>query len=200
MKEKTRTGISAVVSLIAYFILKKNLSWSPIVSGLLAVALYFAVYLLLKPKLKIGKIDVEDIKGGEAMHRMMVEANDDMQTIYRCSQSLSNEDIKRKAVKLHELGSRILAFLNDNPGRIPQARRFFTYYLDTGANILEKYRKIEEGGPSGAQLGRLSEETSRAMDVLYDAFTNQFDRLVQNEVLDVEADIKALEETLHLEG
>ncbi|MDO5021796.1 MAG: 5-bromo-4-chloroindolyl phosphate hydrolysis family protein [Eubacteriales bacterium] len=200
MKENLRTGVSAVVSLAVYFVLKNMLVWNPIVAGVIAVVLYFAVYLLLKPALKIGKVNVENLKGGENMHRMMVEANEDMQAIYNCSQTLNSIEIKQKAENLHELGSRILAFLNNNPDRIPQARRFFTYYLDTGANILKKYRKIEIGSPTGEQIDRLSKETSRAMDILYEAFTKQFGRLVQNEVLDVEADIKTLEETLHLEG
>jgi hypothetical protein len=38
------------------------------------------------------------------------------------------------------------------------------------------------------------------LDILQDAFMTQFNKLVQNEVMDVEADIGLLEKTLHLEG
>ncbi|NLJ64259.1 MAG: hypothetical protein GX337_02565 [Christensenellaceae bacterium] len=196
MKEKTRTTIAVIVSLIAYYVLHNMLFWNPLVSGIIAVVLYFAVFLLLKPVLRIGDTNVENIRGGEAMHRMMSDAHDDMQSIYMASQKIKDKDIKRKAEKLHELGSRILNYLNDNPSSIPEARRFFTYYLDTGQNILNKYMRLETSNPGSAEIKALSEKTSRGMDILYDAFTKQFSRLMRNELMDVEADIKMLEESL----
>jgi hypothetical protein len=47
---------------------------------------------------------------------------------------------------------------------------------------------------------RLTPETARALDILQDAFMAQFNKLMQNEVMDVEADIDLLEKTLHMEG
>ena len=196
MKEKTRTTIAVIISLIAYYILSSVLKWNTLVAGLIAVVLYFAVFLLLKPVLRIGSTNVENIKGGETMHRMMSDAHEDMQSIYMTAQNIKDRDIKQKAEKLHELGSRILKYLNDNPSSIPEARRFFTYYLDTGQNILNKYMRLETSNPGSAEIKELSEKTSRGMDILYDAFTKQFSRLMRNELMDVEADIKMLEESL----
>lgn len=196
MKEKTRTTIAVIISLIAFYILSSVLKWNTLVAGLIAVVLYFAVFLLLKPVLRIGSTNVENIKGGETMHRMMSDAHEDIQSIYIASQNIRDKDIKQKAEKLHELGSRILKYLNDNPSSIPEARRFFTYYLDTGQNILNKYMRLETSNPGSAEIKELSEKTSRGMDILYDAFTKQFSRLMRNELMDVEADIKMLEESL----
>ncbi|HHU02232.1 MAG TPA: hypothetical protein GXZ91_03740 [Christensenellaceae bacterium] len=196
MKEKTRTTIAVIISLIAFYILSSVLKWNTLVAGLIAVVLYFAVFLLLKPVLRIGSTNVENIKGGETMHRMMSDAHEDIQSIYLAAQKINNKDIKQKAEKLHELGSRILKYLNDNPSSIPEARRFFTYYLDTGQNILNKYMRLETSNPGSAEIKELSEKTSRGMDILYDAFTKQFSRLMRNELMDVEADIKMLEESL----
>ena len=196
MKEKTRTTIAVIISLIAFYILSSVLKWNTLVAGLIAVVLYFAVFLLLKPVLRIGDTNVENIKGGETMHRMMSDAHEDIQSIYLAAQKINNKDIKQKAEKLHELGSRILKYLNDNPSSIPEARRFFTYYLDTGQNILNKYMRLENSNPGSAEIKELSEKTSRGMDILYDAFTKQFSRLMRNELMDVEADIKMLEESL----
>jgi len=196
MKEKTRTTIAVIISLIAYYILSSVLKWNTLVAGLIAVVLYFAVFLLLKPVLRIGSTNVENIRGGETMHRMMSDAHEDIQSIYMAAQNIKDKDIKQKAEKLHELGSRILKYLNDNPSSIPEARRFFTYYLDTGQNILSKYMRLENSNPGSAEIKELSEKTSRGMDILYDAFTKQFSRLMRNELMDVEADIKMLEESL----
>ncbi len=196
MKEKTRTTIAVIISLIAFYILSSVLKWNTLVAGLIAVVLYFAVFLLLKPVLRIGSTNVENIRGGETMHRMMSDAHEDIQSIYMAAQNIKDKDIKQKAEKLHELGSRILKYLNDNPSSIPEARRFFTYYLDTGQNILNKYMRLETSNPGSAEIKELSEKTSRGMDILYDAFTKQFSRLMRNELMDVEADIKMLEESL----
>ena len=45
MKEKTRTIIAVIISLIAFYILSSVLKWNTLVAGLIAVVLYFAVFL-----------------------------------------------------------------------------------------------------------------------------------------------------------
>lgn len=200
MTEALRSLLGLIVAAAAFLGLNFGLKWNLFVSAGLAVALYFAVYLLLKPSLRIGKTRVDSIKGGEQLHQMMADAHEDMKTIYNAAQGAGGEGIRLKAVKLHELGNRMLNYLSQNPASIPQARRFFTYYLDTGANILSKYMKLAKSNPNSAEVQRLTPETARAVDILQDAFMEQFNKLMANEVMDVEADIKLLENTLKMEG
>lgn len=130
----------------------------------------------------------------------MSDAHEDMQVIYKASQQAGDAQIAEKAGQLHALGNRLLTYLGENPQKISQSRRFFSFYLDTGANILTKYTNLIRNNPESPQVQRLTPQTVRALEVLQDAFMSQFNKLMQNEVMDVEADIDLLEKTLHLEG
>ncbi|NLL54482.1 MAG: hypothetical protein GX246_04950, partial [Clostridiales bacterium] len=171
-----------------------------VVSGLIAILIYGAVFFLAKPVKRIGNTPVENIKGGQELLQIMSDAHDDMQVILKASQSALEAEIDVKAKKLYELGNRLLTYLGNNPEKISSARRFFSFYLATGANILAKYMDLIASNPDSPQVQRLTPETARALDILQDAFMTQFNKLVQNEVMDVEADIGLLEKTLHLEG
>lgn len=200
MKESIRVTVSLLVSLAAFALLFFGLKWQIWVSAALALLLYGAVYLMGKPILRIGSVKVDSIKGGEELHQMMADAQDDMRTIYNASQSVRDQGVKDKALKLHQLGNSILSYLSENPGKIGSARRFFTYYLDTGAGILDKYMRLARTNPNSSQVQQLTPQTAQAMDILHDAFMGQFNKLMQNELIDVEADIRLLENTLKMEG
>ena len=156
MKEATRAGLAVVLALAAFYMLLLVMKWHLLVAVVIAVLIYFAVYMLTKPVLKIGSVQVDNLRGGEDLHQMMSDAHQDMQVIYNASQMVRDEAIKQKAVKLHALGNPILTYLGNNPERIPRARRFFTYYLDTGANILTKYMNLVASNPESAQVQGLA--------------------------------------------
>lgn len=200
MSEGLRSLLGLLAGLGSFLLLHLSMRWNLFVAAGIAVLLYLAVYYLTKPALRIGKIKVDRLKGGEELHQMMSDAHADMQVIYRASQAVGDTGIRSKALKLHELGNQMLSYLSQNPGTISSARRFFSYYLDTGAGILSKYMKLTTGNPSSPEVQRLTPETDKALDTLYEAFMAQFNKLMANEVMDVEADIQLLEKTLKMEG
>lgn len=200
MSEALRSILGLLAGLGGFALLHFQVGWSVFVAAPIAIVLYFAVFYLTTPSLRIGKIKVDSLKGGEELHRLMSDASDDMQVIYRASQAAKDPDIRAKALRLHELGNQMLTYLGQNPQNIPQARRFFTYYLDTGSDLLGKYMKLTVGNPSSAEVQRLTPETSRALDILQEAFMGQFNKLMAHEVMDVEATIQLLEKTLKMEG
>ena len=108
--------------------------------------------------------------------------------------------IKADGEKLLGTGVRILRYLGKNPDKIRQARRFFTYYLDTAAKLLARYVEFQETQVSSREVSGILERTARALPVLNEAFENQFTHLMEGELLDVEADIELLESTLKMEG
>lgn len=200
MKESTRTIIAFLAGLLTFFLLYHLICWHILISGLIALLVYGAVFLLTKPVKRIGKTRVDNLKGGTELLQIMSDAYEDMQVIHKASQLTLEADINVKAQKLYELGDRMLSYLSQNPQKISSARRFFSFYLDTGANILTKYINLITTNPDSPQVQRLTPETVRALDILHDAFMKQFNKLMQNEVMDVEADIELLEKTLHMEG
>ena len=107
--------------------------------------------------------------------------------------------MQRDACMLHGTGKRILAYLEENPDKINLARRFFTYYLDTAASLLERYVDFQDTGLHSGEVAEILQKTGEALPVLNDAFEKQFTNLMRGELLDTEVDIELLKNTLKME-
>ena len=65
MKEMVTALISALISCAVFLLLFLAAGWNLAAAALLCILLYFGLGLILKPRKKIGGIDVEKIQGGE---------------------------------------------------------------------------------------------------------------------------------------
>ena len=74
MKVKFYDILAAVLSGILFLVLFLGLGWNLFVAILLAVGIYFALSLLLRPRKKIGGVDVELLSGGEAISAQLEDA------------------------------------------------------------------------------------------------------------------------------
>lgn len=200
MKETLRLIASIGAGLLSFGIGTATLSWPFFVTLPLAVGVYFGVYTFAKPTVKIGRIKVDSLRNGEALKALMNEGLEDLNTIRRGATTSKETAIRDNANQLYQTGVRIYEYLNENPDKIPVARRFLTYYLDTAAGIVDKYLKLEKTGVVNQNILALSRQTEQALLTLDEAFQKQFTNLVTNEVIDIETDIQLLEQTLKLEG
>lgn len=80
--------------------------------------------------------------------------------------------------------------------KIPQARRFFLYYLDTAARLLGRYMELETLGLHTQEVLEVQRKTESVLPVLNQAFERQFTQLMAGELLDTEVDIQVLEQEL----
>ena len=94
---------------------------------------------------------------------------------------------------------RALLYLEENPEKISLARRFFTYYLDLAAKLLDRYVDFQNTGIHSEEITEILQKTAEALPVLHHAFENQFTNLMQGELMDVEVDIELLKNTLQME-
>ena len=76
-KEEVRSilsGLAAAVFFLAAFL---GLHWNFFLCIVLAVLLFEGVYLLSRPRRRIGKIIVEDLENGEELEKKLEEARED---------------------------------------------------------------------------------------------------------------------------
>ena len=88
----------------------------------------------------------------------------------------------------------------DNPEKIPAARRYIDYYQETAANVLEHYAELKSTGLSTVETEKVLKSTRESISTLKAAFDLQFEKLMQNELMDMEADLNLLKQTLRSEG
>ncbi len=200
MKEMVTALISALISCAVFLLLFLAAGWNLAAAALLCILLYFGLGLILKPRKKIGGIDVEKIQGGEELQKLLEEARKDLKQISRAAREITNIKAKEDAEALEAGGRRILSYLEENPEKISMARRFFTYYLDTAAGLLERYIQLQETGLRTPEVTETLRKTAGTFPVLNEVFEKQFTRLMEGELMDVEAEISLLENTLKMEG
>ena len=130
----------------------------------------------------------------------MEEAREDFESIRVSMDSIEDPELKKESERLHRTAGTILAYLEENPQKIPQARRFIDYYQDTASALLKKYVKLQEKGLRTREAMALMTQTRQAMETLNRAFEKQLEKLMQNELFDMEADIRLLKQTMKMEG
>ena len=192
--------VSALAAAILFLILFLLLHWNLVVCILLCIGIYFGLFFLLKPSRKIAGIDVESLPDGEEIQKLLDDARADLTEIHKSIKRIADTSVKNDAGTLYAMGSRILAYLEENPEKIKLARRFFTYYLDTAAKLLARYVDFQNTGIRSKEVAEILQKTAEALPVLNNAFEKQFTHLMQGELLDVEADIELLKSTLKMEG
>ena len=194
-------GIMATLFSVAAFLgLYLGLSWPILIAAALSIGVYAGVYLITRPKLKIGNIWLDSLKDGEEMRQLFLEAKDDVVAIGNAGKKVSNETIKQQSAQLYDTSNRILDYLEKNPNSISDARRFLNYYLNTARDILEKYLAFQKTDIKTDEIQKVTASTERAMTILNQAFNTQFTHLMENDIMDIEADIKLLETNLKMEG
>ena len=142
MSELKRTLAAVFAACAVFLTMFFGLRWELLPSALFGIGIYAGVYLILKPRRRIGGVDVGEIKGGEELARLLEEAGKDLYTIKRAAGEIRDPEVKKNAEKLYGTGERILTYLQKNPEKISMARRFFTYYLDTAAGLLDPYAQF----------------------------------------------------------
>ena len=199
-KETLSIILSAVLALALFLILLLILRWNLILCMVLAAAVYIALSLIFKPVKRIGKIEVDALSNGEFLNERLAEAGSDYNRMQRAVSQIHEQPLLRECQDLISRAGSILKYLTDNPEKIPAARRYIDYYQETAANVLEHYAELKSTGLATAETEKVLKSTRESISTLKAAFDLQFEKLMQNELMDMEADLNLLKQTLRSEG
>ena len=125
-----------------------------------------------------------------ALLRQLREVND----------AIPDPVMSQKISRLEEVSRRIFALAQKDPEKKAQLQKFMNYYLPTALKLLNTYASLSGQAVEGTNITEAKHSIERSMDLLVTAFENQLDKLFQADVLDVNADIAALEGMLNLDG
>ena len=206
---KKKKKMADTVWLISFLTLFLIFSIGVFKSLIVASLASYAVKRLYQPKVDdfqvFGAESLEDKKKPlEEGHKkelseyekLIKDANEKLDTIYSCFNESKDGEVQVQAGKLYERGLEILSYLKDHPEKISKASRFLSYYLETAANICDKYREIEKRGLVNEDTEKATENAKRAMVLLEKAFDNEFMKLIADDLIDIETDMKVLENSM----
>lgn len=195
--------LSAVIGGLAFLFLFFVLHITFIYSALMGVGTYIGLSLLLKPsKLKIRKIDISSLKDIENAEKTISDGYRKMDEISTYMNKIKNGTVRNKVEKIFHIANRVFEYIEKDPSKIRVAKRFFSYYLDTGTKLLNKYFELERSN-SGIESNEINNALKKIEDVLDTvilAFEKQLTNLLENEIIDIESEISLLENTMKMEG
>ena len=134
------------------------LHWNFLIAAVLSVGLYVAFGYLFRSRRKIGGVDIESLQNGEKIEITLEEAKKDLEAIRSCWKKASSVQIRNGAEHLVKTGGDILHYLEEHVEKMPEARKFLNYYLDTGAGILTKYTKLRENGLPDGEMAQVEKK------------------------------------------
>ncbi|MBO4981618.1 MAG: 5-bromo-4-chloroindolyl phosphate hydrolysis family protein [Lachnospiraceae bacterium] len=205
MKHRNSKGVLMTVcavslTLLLFSVLLFGLKWNLLLCMLLAIVFYIAMTLLLEPERRIGRVKLSALNNGELLHEKLGEAGEDYERIRRAGMEIRDDGLSKKVIRLQDTAYSILCYLTENPNKISSARRYIDYYQETAANVLENYVMFQKAGLDTKEAEQVKKNTLEAVDTLNAAFCMQFEKLMQNELMDMEADLNLLKQTLYSEG
>lgn len=117
----------------------------------------------------------------------------------------AREDIKDRELSAHlgkmqRVAKNLLANLEKNPERIPLAYKFIDYYQDRAVKIVKQYQDLEDTQLSTERVRDLKNRMKLTLAALEDAYADQFEHVINDQMISAEAELKVMEQQLDAEG
>lgn len=106
--------------------------------------------------------------------------------------ALKNTEIANSASRLYALAYDIQSYTTKNPNDKNLIREYFTYYLPTTINLLTKYFQFSRVKEPNDEILTAKTEIAQSVSDLLPVYQQSLQKLYQDDVLDVSADIKVL--------
>lgn len=123
-----------------------------------------------------------------------------LQHIRQVNDAIANPELSQKIDRIEELTAKIFRLLEERPEKASELRSFMNYYLPQTLKILENYSKLEAQGIEGENIAEAKQKIEGMMDKLVDGYETQLDKLFADDVLDISADLKVMENMLEKDG
>jgi 5-bromo-4-chloroindolyl phosphate hydrolysis protein len=149
-----------------------------------------------------GKKDIEMIVDGitkQKYNEVMRQGKAKLAVLGSFIAKVKDVDVKKKVKEITDVVEKIFLDIEKDPKDIKPAREFLTYYLDTTINILNRYIEISGQNLQSKKISDMLERVEGLLDAIKKAFEKQLEKLLTDDMLDLDSDIKVLEQTIKSE-
>ena len=113
---------------------------------------------------------------------------------------IADEEVSSKIDRIEDRTRKIFAIVDERPEKEEQLYTFLNYYLPTTLKALENYARLESQGIETASIKEAKEKINSMLDELAQGYEKQLDRLFENDVVDISADIEVMRQMLKQDG
>ena len=193
MKIKYKEAVSAVVGSAFFAIPYLALSFPLLPSALIGTGAFIAGELLLSSDEK-NQIPTESVK------KTLESAKDESKDIYNMRNKIEDEDLKKYIINISTSANKIISTIEKEPKKIRKIANFFDYYLPVTLSIIKRYNEIENQNLSSQEMKEFISSTKLMLKSADEAFNKILERLYQNDMINIDADMKVFNSMLKADG
>jgi len=139
--------------------------------------------------------------GTEQQRASFDEAVEDYGFIEKALPEVHDMQLRASLLQMQKLAGNILDYLVRHPESIAPARQFMDYYQNRAALLLRRYLEIDGLQLDTPGVQSVKERTKSLLSVdIYNAYKQQFEKIINHQLLDLDAEIKVLEESMKADG
>ncbi len=128
------------------------------------------------------------------------EGKEYIRRIREINDEIPGEDISNKLYRLENVCARIFEHIEEKPEKLSDIRKFMNYYLPTTLKLVEAYHEFSVQPVQGDNITSAKNEIEETLDDISSAFEKMFDKLFEDDALDISTDISVLSTMLAQEG
>lgn len=193
MKIKYKEAVSAVVGSAFFAIPYLTLSLPLLPSALIGTGAFIAGELLLSSDEK-NQIPTESVK------KTLESAKDESKDIYNMRNKIEDEDLKKYIINISTSANKIISTIEKEPKKLRKIANFFDYYLPVTLSIIKRYDEIENQNLSSQEMKEFISSTKLMLKSADEAFNKILERLYQNDMINIDADMKVFNSMLKADG
>ena len=193
MKVKYKEAVSAVVGSAFFAVPYLALSLPLLPSALIGTGAFIAGELLLSS-------DEEKQIPTESVKKTLESAKNESKDIYNMRNKIEDEDLKKHIINISTSANKIISTIEKEPKKIRKIANFFDYYLPVTLSIIKRYDEIENQNLSSQEMKEFISSTKLMLKSADEAFNKILERLYQNDMINIDADMKVFNSMLKADG
>lgn len=153
-------------------------------------------------KKKPARLNLDNIEAerAELFQEKYNKAVADFNFIEKRVKLSSDKELAERLRALQRIGKNILRQMEKQPDRIALSYKFVDYYQDRAVRMIQKFDELDETQLTTDRVRELKGKIKETLRGLEAAYEEQLERIVNDQMLSTEAEIRVMEEHLRSEG
>ena len=153
-------------------------------------------------KNRTPQLDLKELESERAQYLQenFDKATADYNYLEAALPNISDRELATQLRRLQRTAKNLLNHLEKNPERIALAYKFIDYYQDRAVKIVKQYQELEETHLSTEKIEALKARMKQTLAALDDAYQDQFEHILNDQIISVDAELTVMEQQLNAEG
>ncbi len=165
------------------------------------IFLILTIIILKKLKNKDSlEIKMADSASAMTIRKTIFEGKKKVSKIRSGGNVIRKPEARTMILEICSLADEIFKNFEKDPADIKAAKKFLNYYLDATVNIVEKYKELSRQNLTSNESKEALDKSDAVLETIRNAFKKELEKLLTNDIMDLDAEISLLEQTFKMEN